>query len=525
MAPPARRSPRYRRRIFGVGLIATAALYGIGAPIYNGRIERDLERRVPKELADHGFTGIRAAFSGQDGTLTCATPLKNPQATLTAAYEIWGVRSIELDRSCRVNRAPSVGQTDGPTAGADDVSLSSTVNTGGTSESTFQSVGDVIGMDPQFGLFRTLVQEAGLQPMLSDPSGGPFTVFAPTDAAFATLTPDAIAELRANPEQLAAVVRHHIAAGRLLANDLVAGDLTMDDGSTVAIALDGSSVSIDGAQLTQPDIATSNGVVHAIDEVVLPPGVELGAIDAAGQLNASFESGTMTFDGVVASEVDRAILVSSATAAGLDPASVIDRLTVDSGSGLDGPTMASLAQLVEVIPANLISATTGFDGSSLYISGVYASDAGLAAVQTVAASLGVTAVLEPRPEATGTEATTLEADLNAFVQANPILFDQGAATLSASAAAIIDQIAARALAFGGIALTVEGHTDSDGDPNKNLALSQQRADTVRDALIERGLSAESITAIGYGSDQRVIVAGVEDKDASRRVAFQVEATT
>lgn len=524
MAPPARRSPRYRRRIFGVGLVATAALYGIGAPIYNSRIEHDLERRVPEELADRGFTGIRAAFSGQDGTLTCATPLKNPQATLTAAYEIWGVRSIELDRSCRVNRAPSVGQTDDPTAGADDVALGSRVEAGVTNETTFQSVGDVIGMDPQFGLFRTLVQEAGLTPTLSDPSGGPFTLFAPTDAAFETLPADAIAELRANPEQLAAVVRHHIAAGRLLAIDLVEGDLAMEDGSTIAIVFDGSRVSIDGANVSESDIATLNGVVHAIDRVVLPEGVELGAIGAVGVLDAHFESGTISFDGVVASEVDRAALISSATGAGLDPASVIDRLSVDSGSGLDGPTIAALAQLIQAVPANLISAEAGFDGSSLYIRGVYASEPGRTAVESVAASLGVTAELEPRPDATGTDATTLEADLNAFVQANPILFDQGAATLSPSAAAIIDEIAVRALAFGGIALTVEGHTDSDGDPNDNLTLSQQRAGVVRDALIERGFGPESITAIGYGSDQRVIVDGVEDKGASRRVAFQVEVT-
>src|SRR5215212_2531939 len=95
---------RYRRRIIATGLIATRALYSIGAPIFNNRIEDDLERRVPEELADAGFDGVIAEFSGQDGTLHCRAALSDPEAAGELAYDVWGVRAITVDRSCRVNR-------------------------------------------------------------------------------------------------------------------------------------------------------------------------------------------------------------------------------------------------------------------------------------------------------------------------------------------------------------------------------------------------------------------------------------
>ena len=79
-------------------------------------------------------------------------------------------------------------------------------------------------------------------------------------------------------------------------------------------------------------------------------------------------------------------------------------------------------------------------------------------------------------------------------------------------------------AFEGVTITVEGHTDSDGDAIANQILSQQRAEAVRAALAERGVGAATITAEGFGEDRPVLVNGVEDKDASRRVEFRIETT-
>ena len=98
VSPSAQPASRYRRRILGLGALATGALYVIGAPIFNERIETDLERRVPVELAEAGFAGLTASFSGQDGTITCGAPLDDPEAARAAAYDVRGVRAIELDR-------------------------------------------------------------------------------------------------------------------------------------------------------------------------------------------------------------------------------------------------------------------------------------------------------------------------------------------------------------------------------------------------------------------------------------------
>ena len=120
---------RYRRRILGLGVLGVAVLCGVGAPLFLGSVENDLEDRVPSELAEQGFAGVSATFSGQDGVLRCAAPLAEPEDAIDAAIAVWGVRAIELDRSCRVGgsseatddeAAPPDATTGGPTSSVDD---------------------------------------------------------------------------------------------------------------------------------------------------------------------------------------------------------------------------------------------------------------------------------------------------------------------------------------------------------------------------------------------------------------------
>lgn len=224
--------------------------------------------------------------------------------------------------------------------------------------------------------------------------------------------------------------------------------------------------------------------------------------------------------GVVASEVERQTLVSAAAdAVGAD--FVTDEFTVDPDTGVDAPIAGQLAALVAAVPANLASGEIGFDGTEAYADGVFLTEEGRDAFAAAATEVGVDAALESPPDATADDAAELEEELNAFVAANPILFEPTSAVLTESAFAVIDRIAIDAQQFAGIALTVEGHTDSDGSPAVNLQLSQDRADAVRDALIERGLDATVIEATGFGSEQPVLVDGEEDKAASRRVEFRV----
>ena len=115
------------------------------------------------------------------------------------------------------------------------------------------------------------VKAAGLVDTLA--SGGPFTVFAPTDAAFAKLPGGTVDTLLqpANRDQLRAVLTYHVVPGKVTSGDVAAltSAKTVNGGELAIAAADGK-VTIGGATVTQADIAASNGVIHVIDTVLLP---------------------------------------------------------------------------------------------------------------------------------------------------------------------------------------------------------------------------------------------------------------
>lgn len=533
-SPTTRPTPRYHRRILGAGALVTLVLLVIGGPFFAKRIERDLEQRVPTELAEAGFGGITASFSGQDGTLTCVAPLDDPEQAIAAAYDVWGVRAIEIDRSCRVNRAPTVetdttdpdrSQTDGATVTpATDVDSEPDGAAVTTVAPDFDTVAEIVSSSPQLSLLSELLGEADMIDMFSNATGEPVTLFAPTDEAFDALAADAFAKLRADPEMLRRVLSFHAVDGALLVADLITGPLTTLEGNRLDVDVERSEVSLSGAAIIDDDIVAANGVVHVIDSVLLPPGIDLAVPGPFAATAAVMEDGTIRLTGSVAGEAERAVLVGAAAAA--ESALVVDdQLTVDPVSGLDPAATASLAQLVEAMPAHLSAGSVGFDGTTLYVTGTYLDDAGRDAMALVAASVGATTDLQPPPTGTGGDAGDLEAELNTYVSQNPILFEPGSAVLASSAAAVLDRLAADAKQVTGVEIIVEGHTDSSGLAADNLQLSQYRALVVRQALIERGIPAGSITAQGFGSDRPVLVGGVEDKAASRRVEFRVVASS
>ena len=124
------------------------------------------------------------------------------------------------------------------------------------------------------GKFNTLfaaVKAAGLSETLQGP--GPFTVFAPTDAAFAKLPAGTIDALLADKAKLAAILTYHVLAGKVMAADIVetegAKPATVN-GQALNIVLSGGKVYVNGAQVVTADIVASNGVTHGIDAVLLP---------------------------------------------------------------------------------------------------------------------------------------------------------------------------------------------------------------------------------------------------------------
>jgi uncharacterized surface protein with fasciclin (FAS1) repeats len=122
------------------------------------------------------------------------------------------------------------------------------------------------------GDFNTLVaavKAAGLVDTLT--AEGPYTVFAPTDAAFAKLPAGTVDNLLANPDQLRQILLYHVVPGKVTANEVVKlSKATTAEGSDVKIKVADGVVKVDGANVVATDIETSNGVIHVIDTVILP---------------------------------------------------------------------------------------------------------------------------------------------------------------------------------------------------------------------------------------------------------------
>lgn len=131
---------------------------------------------------------------------------------------------------------------------------------------------DIVDTAVSAGSFKTLVkavQAAGLVDTLKGP--GPFTVFAPTDEAFAKLPAGTLESLLANPEQLKQVLTYHVVAGKVMAADVVKlKEAKTVQGSAAKIKVSGGNVMIDNAKVVKTDIVCDNGVIHVIDTVILP---------------------------------------------------------------------------------------------------------------------------------------------------------------------------------------------------------------------------------------------------------------
>jgi uncharacterized surface protein with fasciclin (FAS1) repeats len=138
----------------------------------------------------------------------------------------------------------------------------------GMSASAFAQ--DIVDVAVKAGSFKTLVtavQAAGLVDTLKGP--GPFTVFAPTDEAFAKVPKATLDALLKDKAALAKVLTYHVVAGKVMAADVKAGKVKSVQGQELTVKTAGG-VMVDGAKVTATDIAASNGVIHVIDTVMLP---------------------------------------------------------------------------------------------------------------------------------------------------------------------------------------------------------------------------------------------------------------
>lgn len=144
-----------------------------------------------------------------------------------------------------------------------------------------ESAGNIVEVATEAGDFTTLlaaIEAAGLVETLEGP--GPFTVFAPTDEAFAALPAgllDALL-LEENRDVLAQILTYHVVSGEVYAADVVAGDVPSVEGSAITITTDTGVVLNGTAEVILTDVKASNGVIHAINAVILPPGLDVNAL-------------------------------------------------------------------------------------------------------------------------------------------------------------------------------------------------------------------------------------------------------
>ncbi len=130
--------------------------------------------------------------------------------------------------------------------------------------------GDIVDTAIKAGSFKTLVkavQEAGLVDTLK--GKGPFTVFAPTDEAFAKIPKEQLDALLKDKAKLQAVLTYHVVPGAVMAKDVKAGDVKSVQGSPITVSTK-DGVMVNNARVIKTDVTASNGVIHVIDTVILP---------------------------------------------------------------------------------------------------------------------------------------------------------------------------------------------------------------------------------------------------------------
>lgn len=137
------------------------------------------------------------------------------------------------------------------------------------SMSSPRTVAEADPADAPLTTFHRLAKDAGLDATLNGP--GPYTVFAPSDAAFAAVPAATLDALAKDKERLAAVLRYHVVAGNLPSADIKNGPTRTVQGDNIALSRSGTFVTVEDALVTTADVPASNGVVHVIDRVLMPP--------------------------------------------------------------------------------------------------------------------------------------------------------------------------------------------------------------------------------------------------------------
>ncbi|MEM7798259.1 MAG: fasciclin domain-containing protein [Chloroflexota bacterium] len=241
---------------------------------------------------------------------------------------------------------------------ADTTTSTSTTST--STDTSGSSIAAIAAGDDRFDTLVTALSAAGLVDTLS--GGGPFTVFAPTDAAFAKLPAGTVSSLLADPSgALTQVLLYHVVSGDITSFEAISstGDVTTVQGEAIRTSsVDGKlflNASTQDAEVIIPDLTASNGVIHVIDEVILPPSIAGSAAttSSTGSATSGDTSGT-TIAGIAAGDDRFDTLVTALSAAGL-----VDTLNGSGPFTVFAPTDDAFAKLPAGTVSSLLADPSG----------------------------------------------------------------------------------------------------------------------------------------------------------------------
>jgi len=206
-----------------------------------------------------------------------------------------------------------------------------------------------------------------------------------------------------------------------------------------------------------------------------------------------------------------------------DDRDVVIELGVDPSGSYDAERTDALRRLLDAAVGTLTSATLTLDADGLVLTGTYSeavSDTDLDALTAVAAEADAELDLVEVPAPVDQTAVRIAEELAVIVAEGNVDFAPNGTYLVSGISTLVE-VAAVINENPSVDITVRGHTDSDGIAESNLQLSQLRAEAIVEALVVLGVDADRLSAIGVGSTEPILIDGIEDKDASRRVEFAV----
>lgn len=268
------------RGVAGSGSNTMISGFVVNAPA--GQLRWVLIRGVGPTLGQFGVSGTLADPSlrvfDRSGTVIAANDnvgtapnlaLLNTVTTATGAFALGSANEAAVLVGLPAGSYTAhLGAGTGATTGA---VLLETYEFGSVgSGQTSQTISGIAASLADFSTLTTALRLTGLDAALA--SGGPFTVFAPTDAAFAKLPAGTLNSLIANPSQLADVLRYHVVSGQVLSTQLSNGQVapTLLAGRSLTVTLASGGVRINASNVTAADVRAVNGVIHVIDTVLVP---------------------------------------------------------------------------------------------------------------------------------------------------------------------------------------------------------------------------------------------------------------